>query len=307
MSATTKNFTGQHLDGTGLLFYNARYYDPTIGRFLSADTIVPGSDPLTVWPSDGTATPMWGNGGKANGSQNPQELNRYSYVNNNPLKYTDPTGHWVWIAAAAGVGAVVNVGATFLISYATTGKPPSAGAVVGAALSGAATGALTAMGGSLVAGFAAKRAIGEVGKFAMNAGASALASVATDAVASALSKPIDAMQELITGKKPGETNADPLKAVISGGVSGLSWFAGDLDGMGDLSSANRTMTSPTPPKYEWSKSLWNEYYAQQARRGSNAKMIAVNIAISVGVSVGAGAITDYTRNCWASRQSCFGR
>ncbi|MEP7134620.1 MAG: RHS repeat-associated core domain-containing protein [Chloroflexota bacterium] len=41
---------------------------PYINRFLSADTIVPGA-------------------------ANPQALNRYSYTLNNPLRYTDPTGH----------------------------------------------------------------------------------------------------------------------------------------------------------------------------------------------------------------------
>jgi RHS repeat-associated protein len=56
------------LDNTGLYYYNARYYDPGIGRFISADTIVPNP-------------------------ANPQSLNRYSYCLNNPLKYTDPTGH----------------------------------------------------------------------------------------------------------------------------------------------------------------------------------------------------------------------
>ena len=41
---TTFNFTGQRKDsGTGLLFYNARWYDPVVGRFLQADTIVPGA------------------------------------------------------------------------------------------------------------------------------------------------------------------------------------------------------------------------------------------------------------------------
>ncbi|MFC1986548.1 RHS repeat-associated core domain-containing protein, partial [Chloroflexota bacterium] len=59
---------GQRLDDTGLYYYGARYYDVEIGRFISADTIVP----------DYT---------------NPQALNRYSYVLNNPLKYTDPSGH----------------------------------------------------------------------------------------------------------------------------------------------------------------------------------------------------------------------
>jgi hypothetical protein len=49
---------------------------PYINRFLSADTIVPGY-------------------------ANPQNLNRYSYVANNPLRYTDPTGH----KACDGAGA----------------------------------------------------------------------------------------------------------------------------------------------------------------------------------------------------------
>ena len=66
---TSFNFTGQRKDsGSGLLFYNARWYDPVVGRFLQADTIV---------PSPG----------------NPQSLNRYAYGLNNPLRYTDPTGH----------------------------------------------------------------------------------------------------------------------------------------------------------------------------------------------------------------------
>ena len=65
-----RGFTGQLLDGTGFYYYNARYYDPTIGRFISADTVVP-------YPA------------------NPQNFNRYSYFLNNPLKYVDPSGHIV--------------------------------------------------------------------------------------------------------------------------------------------------------------------------------------------------------------------
>lgn len=72
-TVTTKRFTGQyHENGLtqseGLSYYNARWYDAKLGRFLSADSIVPGS-------------------------ANPQAFNRYSYVLNNPLKYIDPTGH----------------------------------------------------------------------------------------------------------------------------------------------------------------------------------------------------------------------
>ena len=66
---TTYRYTGQRWDsGTSLYCYGARWYDPAIGRFLAADTIVPEPG-------------------------NPQSLNRYSYVLNNPLKFTDPTGH----------------------------------------------------------------------------------------------------------------------------------------------------------------------------------------------------------------------
>jgi RHS repeat-associated protein len=65
----SNRYTGQILDeDTGLYYYNARYYDPELGRFVQADTIVPE-------PS------------------NPQTLNRYSYVLNNPLAHTDPSGH----------------------------------------------------------------------------------------------------------------------------------------------------------------------------------------------------------------------
>jgi RHS repeat-associated protein len=80
---TTLNYTGQRLDGTGLLYYHARYYDPALGRFVSADSVVPGSGALTIGFDKETST----------GPANPQDLNRYTYVNNNPINKTDPTGH----------------------------------------------------------------------------------------------------------------------------------------------------------------------------------------------------------------------
>lgn len=62
-------FTGQREDSaTGLYDYNARLYDPALGRFISPDTIVP----------DGTR---------------PQALNRYAYAYDNPVRYNDPSGH----------------------------------------------------------------------------------------------------------------------------------------------------------------------------------------------------------------------
>ncbi len=60
--------TDQERDtSTNLYNYDARLYDPVIGRFIRADSI----------------TPNW---------YNPQSLNRYAYCYNNPLKYQDPDG-----------------------------------------------------------------------------------------------------------------------------------------------------------------------------------------------------------------------
>jgi RHS repeat-associated protein len=67
---TARTFTGQRRDATGLLYYHARYYDPTLGRFIAPERLV---------PEPGA----------------PQSLNRFAYVYNNPLKSTDPTGHWI--------------------------------------------------------------------------------------------------------------------------------------------------------------------------------------------------------------------
>jgi RHS repeat-associated protein len=69
VTLTDRLFTGQRLDSsTGLYYYNARYYDPYLGRFIQPDSLVP--DPL-----------------------NPQAWNRFSYVYNNPTSYVDPSGH----------------------------------------------------------------------------------------------------------------------------------------------------------------------------------------------------------------------
>jgi len=94
ITQTTLDFTGQRLDGSKLLYYHARYYDPGLGRFVTADSIVPGADALAI-----------GSGGTGGGPANPQSLNRYSYVDNNPLNHTDPSGHIRPIDIGGGGGA----------------------------------------------------------------------------------------------------------------------------------------------------------------------------------------------------------
>ncbi|MDO9519379.1 MAG: RHS repeat-associated core domain-containing protein [Pseudohongiella sp.] len=68
-SPVSRGYTDhEHLPGSRLINMNARMYDPELGRFLSADPFVPS--PLRS-----------------------QAYNRYSYVYNNPLRYTDPSGY----------------------------------------------------------------------------------------------------------------------------------------------------------------------------------------------------------------------
>jgi RHS repeat-associated protein len=43
ISVTKLNYTGQRKDDTGLLYYHSRYYDPSLARFVSPDSIVPGA------------------------------------------------------------------------------------------------------------------------------------------------------------------------------------------------------------------------------------------------------------------------
>jgi RHS repeat-associated protein len=128
---TKQNFTGQYLDDTGLLYYNARYYDPNTARFISADTVVPGNasggmdgialKPLTVsfsepgFLSKANQENQFGPWftlsekerqqlGSPMGPANPQALNRYAYGLNNPVKNTDPTGHWTIGITVGGLG-----------------------------------------------------------------------------------------------------------------------------------------------------------------------------------------------------------
>ena len=63
--ASQQGYTGHVGDSTGLVYMQARYYDPVIERFYSNDPV---------------------------GFKGVHSFNRYAYANNNPYKYKDPTG-----------------------------------------------------------------------------------------------------------------------------------------------------------------------------------------------------------------------
>jgi len=79
-------FTGQVLDTSGLYWFGCRYYDPQLGRFIQPDSMIPsGADS--------------------------QALNRYCYGFNNPLSYTDPSGHFAFLAVLAFLAPIAGYAA----------------------------------------------------------------------------------------------------------------------------------------------------------------------------------------------------
>ena len=145
--STDRGYTmHEHLDEIGVVHMNGRIYDPLIGRFMSADPFIQSPDNL-------------------------QSYNRYSYVLNNPLAYTDPSGYFslkkflrsvLSIAAAiyfgpfgAGTGSFAGGGALFNSAFANAAF---AGGVSGAIGTGNLNGALNgAFSGALFFG------VGELG------------------------------------------------------------------------------------------------------------------------------------------------
>jgi RHS repeat-associated protein len=110
----TYKFTGKPVSQTTGLYYEyQRWYDPSIGRFIS-------QDPVAGHLSD------------------PQSLNAYIYVENSPVTNTDPTGECPWCIAAllgAAIGAAVGYGwcvaSTGGWTSSECGKQALEGAIVG--------------------------------------------------------------------------------------------------------------------------------------------------------------------------------
>ena len=139
----------------GLYFYGARWYDSSLARFIQADTIIPEPGSPMAW-------------------------DRYAYTLNNPVKYTDPSGHFVISATAAlciamGAGAfagyAVQVGANLengmdwgtALTTDISGEKILAGAVIagGVMVGAAAVSAGLALVG-ITAGAGGNNGIGEI-------------------------------------------------------------------------------------------------------------------------------------------------
>lgn len=200
-------FTGKELDdSTDLYYYGARYYDPELGRFTQADTIVQA-------PYD------------------PQSLNRYAYCRNNPLKYIDPTGHIFGLTLAilgealfkAAIGAAIGAAAGAGIA-AATGGDIGTGAITGA-ISGFAFGFVGGLGMGDIATVIGHTVAGGVSGVANAAvtgsdlGAGAAIGAITAGVTAGLSAGIPALHDLpLNGV--GEFMVNLVKRAAMGAVIG---------------------------------------------------------------------------------------
>lgn len=106
-------FGSKELDeGADLYYFNARYYDPLTGRFITADTQLGGHP----WQAD--------------------VLNRYAYVLNNPIKNSDPSGNSVVADIVIGITVAVTVVAEVVVAVGTFGTAIPAEVAIDAGIVG---------------------------------------------------------------------------------------------------------------------------------------------------------------------------
>ena len=143
---TNYRYTGQERDAnSNLYYYGQRYYDPSVGRFTQPDPVSKYlTDPQKLNKTTGQDLQKF--------LENPQALNEYSYTQNNPIRYTDPTGEW-WREFFTGKQSVSSLYGE--IGEATMYVNPTMSAVIDHPyLSGAAVGILAGL-GVVAAGVAA--------------------------------------------------------------------------------------------------------------------------------------------------------
>ncbi|MBA8889502.1 RHS repeat-associated protein [Dokdonella fugitiva] len=121
-SLTHHGFTGHEMmDETDLIHMNGRVYDPRLARFIQADPFVQDAGNL-------------------------QSYNRYSYVLNNPLTTTDPTGYWGhrqqgYVRTVAAIAVTLYTG--YYYGYGAGAAAAPAEAATGTIMSGFISGFIT--------------------------------------------------------------------------------------------------------------------------------------------------------------------
>jgi RHS repeat-associated protein len=160
----------EHLDEMGIIHMNGRVYDPLIGRFMSADPFIQAPGNL-------------------------QSYNRYAYVMNNPLAFTDPSGY-SWLSKSwkkvwhSSVGRIaITVAVAYFTGYYDGGIFGAGHAIANGAAGGFA-GGLVGSGGNVKAGLiggVTGAAFGFVGDLGLPSAQAVAAHAAVGCASSALS------------------------------------------------------------------------------------------------------------------------
>jgi RHS repeat-associated protein len=208
-------YTGREPDATGMIYYRARYYDPSIGRFISRD-------PAGM----------------------PDGVNRYAYVTNDPVNNIDPEGEALLNAAGAIWGGVSGAISGGISGWMTAGKNASLrekirntaiGSVVGGAV-GTVSGALLQP--HLSSTLAVQAVSGVIGSVAANP--------ATTAISQAIDKkPIKPLENFTLKKlAPGAIGAVAGPAAVGAARVGSAMVNSTLAGVGSLAGGTATRLLP---------------------------------------------------------------
>ncbi|NOK70217.1 MAG: hypothetical protein GFH27_549323n66 [Chloroflexi bacterium AL-W] len=256
------------MDGVALAPLTVAFHDPAFNAALGPELRASDTDRDTL------------HGG---GPSNPQDLNRYSYARNNPVRYTDPSGHLAWVAGAAAIGAGINL-AGYIATQKLSGQAISPGGIAQAAVSGAIGGALTAVGGPIAGIFA-----GKIGTVAATAIVSFGSSITAELVGTGVGLGVNQMM----GIHDENLTFDPVKTVVGAAVDtvAIGPLAGSWDppGMHTWRGVRNAMEG---------RSIRAKYQREQQHNlRHNRTVLRMNVAASTTAGVaGSGAYDIVSRH-----------
>ncbi len=264
-------YTGQERDpSTGLYFYNARYYDPALGRFISPDTLV--ESPL-----------------------HPQTLNRYAYAGNNPVLYNDPTGHCFLVCII--IGAIVG---TVSAGIASDWDP-------GATLLGGAIGAFSGGVGGKVGGFVAGTVKGTAGSILGGAAGGAAAGGTSSLLYRAAGYNVNVGLAIGAGAAAGlvggavgfggyEWGLDPVAAYFAGAASSGAVSSTIMGGDPGIGALYAVAAAGIALGVQYAYNKYQSYLDNKARQLVNATAQDKSHVVLAGSNSGQGHCT--TQPCY---------